>query len=194
MLIESTSAAIGIKYSNTEILAITVDLGGNPANAGAILQAKYHTVKDIKELLDLGKLVILGENACPTSNKEHVYIIKNGKEWADLIQPKTTVAWYRDVQIYRNGIYKPRRKIEVQPYRCVATLDYVTEVDCSYLYNVKTQNWETYVKGVRLGQPQYLPNINYTGYITNLLVKEELSDLTRGQKHWLSEKGINIKY
>lgn len=175
-IVELCRAAIGCYTAEGSIEAIMTNYNGNPAFTGAILIGKYQTPQKIKQLFDLGDLLILGEELYPNDSKLHILCHRSDTWEANCLQDNVTVAMHRDVQIYINESYKPQRKQTAWLYSSVNDI-FVENKNCEfvYVYNTATRGWETYHCGVRIW-------IDYGPLISNCYERGDINYLSKQEK------------
>jgi hypothetical protein len=122
MQLEKIRAAIVIQYGYHDYKAITVNLGGNIAYTGAILNAKYQNQFEIEKLLKEGDLIYLAEKLYPKQYQRHEYINYHAKDFRNYLQPRVTCALYRDIIAVSKGMPVEIDKISAEKYKTLYEL------------------------------------------------------------------------
>lgn len=192
MPLDKLRAAIIIQYGYHDFRAITVNLGGNPAWTGAILNAKYQNVFEIEKLLKEGDLVYLAERLYPKQYQRHEYIIYHAKDYRNYLQPRVTCSLYRDVVAISKGRPVEIEKILARKYKTLYELADEMQVRLLYVFNVMEDRWYTYRRVSKYKVEKQ--NVDYTRYILNLLYNKEIRTFTKENKAWLKEHGMDINF
>lgn len=164
---------------------IVVEEKGNPAYTGAILTAKYITDKKVRSLVDLGDLLLLGEELCPQTNLGHyIFYNRSEEEVERLIQERVCIAKSRDTRLYDLGVLRKKFEKDTREYESKnPRLVYVCEgVDYVYVYS--KGSWKTWGVDSKDGVFKNLV-VHYDRYIKNLLFRDEMSKLTTTEKRKL---------
>jgi len=115
----STSANIGIIYSNGKINGIHVNWDGYPEYVGKVLLEHYNDHAKVCDLIDLGDISFLGKHLNPTS-EEHSF---------DHPERDVTLAYHRD------------RGEHLHISRYDDLNEFSDDHFHNYLYNVDTDEW-----------------------------------------------------
>lgn len=192
MLLDKKSAAIVIQYGYHDFRAITTNLCGSPAWTGSILLAKYQNVFEVEKLIKEGDLVYLAEKLYPKQYQRHEYIVYQGKDLKNYLQPRVTCVLYRDVIAITKGSPLEIDRIPAKKYRHLYELANERKVKLLYVFNVMEDMWYTFR---RISERKVkLQPIAYDRYILNLLYSRDIRTFTEENKLWLNERGIDIHY
>ena len=157
---ELVQAAIVLKTKDCKYRTISLKTWGSPAFAGATLVAKYGYLKKVEELIKLGNLETLGESVEPTKT-----IYRQTK-------PVSTMSTEHQSQVFNN--------IRQVFYGVDLTVDFI------YVFDALTERWTTYEVNKENGLR--VRNIEYYPWVTNLIYRDDISDLTKAEKENLIKK------
>lgn len=186
-----TRALIGIKYKDGTIKGVLVEQHGYPGRTGIILYMKYYTKEKIEDLLNLGNILILGDEVHPDSSFPHYINISEDMEIEDInlkgikekmIQEFVTIAVHRDIRVNENGLLKKLGKTEPITFNSLEDLKKTKgryRIKYGYIFDEVIMDWKTYGNSYKTGKYTRIDkDIDKYNYTLNALELEEMGDLS----------------